>query len=286
MPPFGPPDIEKLERERNVGGLIKALRHNDASVRAKAAYAMRTIQREAALGLADRRDSRVVSALIGALRDPHAEVRRKAADALGELADSRAVEPLISALSDDEPDVRQAAAGAMADQQDLRVIEPLIAALGDQDAWVRFRAAAALGIGRHGRATEPLLDAALTDVDEGVRLGATRALGELGAVEALITVLRQAGTLDQKREAAQRLVGGRTAEPLITVLGDNNEDVSSRCLAAWALGQRDLAVSVEPLIAALSDEHSDIQQAAADALSRIGGERASKALREYHTQQP
>lgn len=38
MPLFGPPNIVKLERNRNINGLAKALSYKDPEVRSMAAY--------------------------------------------------------------------------------------------------------------------------------------------------------------------------------------------------------------------------------------------------------
>jgi hypothetical protein len=82
------PNVEKLKKERNVNGLIKALRHKDSLIRLRAAEALGSI-----------RDKKAVEPLIQALlNDEDPWVRRKAALALENIPDKRAVEPLIQAL--------------------------------------------------------------------------------------------------------------------------------------------------------------------------------------------
>ena len=68
----------------------------------------------------------------------------------------------------------------------------------------------------------------------------------------------------------------RAVEPLIAALGDERSDV--RQAAAEALGKIKDPRAVEPLIAALGDERSDMRQAAAKALGAIGDARAMEPL--------
>jgi HEAT repeat protein len=60
----------------------------------------------------------------------------------------------------------------------------------------------------------------------------------------------------------------RAVEPLIAALGDESSDV--RQDAAYALGEIKDPRAVEPLIAALKDWHSNVRKAAAKALVKIG----------------
>ena len=58
-------------------------------------------------------DSRVVPALLEALKDEDVDVRQAAAEALGKLGDSRSVPALVEALKDEIADVRRTAAEAL-----------------------------------------------------------------------------------------------------------------------------------------------------------------------------
>jgi len=62
------PNVEKLKKERNVNGLIKALRHKDSLIRLRAAEALGSI-----------RDKKAVEPLIQALKDEVPRVRWSAA---------------------------------------------------------------------------------------------------------------------------------------------------------------------------------------------------------------
>src|SRR5262249_10178505 len=79
MPPFGgPPTVWKLEVNRNVPGLIEALRYTqDPSVRQNAALALGRIQ-----------DARAVGPLAAALQDTSIEVRMAAAESLEAIMDA------------------------------------------------------------------------------------------------------------------------------------------------------------------------------------------------------
>lgn len=101
------PNVEKMKAERDVEGLIKALKHRDGSVRLKAVRALRELK-----------DKRAVEPLIEALRDygsleDSGSIRFLAASALGELEDRRAIEPLIQTLKDESKVVRRYAAEAL-----------------------------------------------------------------------------------------------------------------------------------------------------------------------------
>ena len=101
------PNVEKMKAEKDVEGLIKALKHKDGSVRLKAVHALRELK-----------DKRAVEPLIEALRDYGSieysgSIRFLAASALGELKDRRAIEPLVQTLKDKSKVVRRYAAEAL-----------------------------------------------------------------------------------------------------------------------------------------------------------------------------
>ena len=135
MPLFGPPDIPKLQRKRNVRGLIRALRHRDAAIREDAADA-----------LGQLKHGRAVMPLIAALNDADDMVREAAVEALGEMIDHRAVEPLISALRDRKKNVRRAAVEVLGRSPywEDQALVPLSEALSDRSKDVRLAAEIAL----------------------------------------------------------------------------------------------------------------------------------------------
>ncbi|HEU4722025.1 MAG TPA: HEAT repeat domain-containing protein, partial [Gemmatimonadaceae bacterium] len=123
------------------------------------------------------RDSVVVLALIGRLRDENAEVRRAAANALGKLEDARAVPALIAALGDRESEVRAAAAEALGHFEDPRALNGLSALLADSDRDVRKQALEALSNYESGVPVDGVLRL-LQDSDADLRHSAAHALGK------------------------------------------------------------------------------------------------------------
>ncbi len=166
-------EIKKMKKEKNVNGLILALKNEDKSIRHLVPRA-----------LVKLRDKKAVEPLIQALGDDYELVRSAAARALGNLKDKRAVEPLIQALNDNEY-VRSAAARALGNLKDKRAVEPLIQALNDDDKNVRSAAVSALGDLKDKRAVEPLIQA-LNDDDEAVRGDVVIALGQIGDKRAIV----------------------------------------------------------------------------------------------------
>lgn len=267
MPLFGPPDVRKLERKRDVNGLIGALSHESAAIR-----------RDAAQALGKLKDARAADSLIASLGDSWPDVRAAAADALEELKDARAVEPLIGTLSDADRGVRVAAAKALeriggpASGRALAEyrIDDAIWALSHGWVGLRVEAARTLGELRDRRAVEPLI-AALEVVDWDSRHAAAEALGQIGdarAVGPLIAALY--------RDWATLAMGHDGAEEFVRI-SDPNEILE----ALVRLGEP----TAEPLAVALADERPGIREAAAETLERIGGPEAERALAEYRTRE-
>lgn len=130
---MGEPNIEKMKAEKDVEGLIKALKDEYEYVRKWAAEALGGIG-----------DARAVEPLIQALKDRARGVRWKATLALGKIGDARAVDPLIQALGDEDWGVRRDAAEALGKIGDARAVEPLIQAVKDESSMVRRVAVKAL----------------------------------------------------------------------------------------------------------------------------------------------
>jgi len=99
---MGRPDIEKMERNRDVEGLIKALGDEDGNI-AMAAHS----------ALCEMGKAAVVVPLIKALEDNHEYVRKNAAFALGCIEDKRAIKQLTKLLNDDTKEVRDTAENAV-----------------------------------------------------------------------------------------------------------------------------------------------------------------------------
>ncbi len=200
----GKPDIKKMKENKDVEGLIEALKHKDNLIREDAAEALgrigdkravkplihalededRGVRKLTAVALGNIKDKRAVEPLINALKDGGYGVYEDASWALGRIGDKRAVEPLINDLKDVNRGSggRRNAAVALGNIKDKRAVEPLINALKDVSDYVRFYAAEALGRIGDKRAVEPLINA-LEDEDRGVRRRAASALGKIGEME-------------------------------------------------------------------------------------------------------
>ncbi|MFQ6121271.1 MAG: HEAT repeat domain-containing protein, partial [Methanosarcinales archaeon] len=124
--------VVELKRNKDVDGLINALKDSYYWVRKSAAYALGEIG-----------DTRAIEPLIEALNDSDYSVRENAAYALREIGDP-AVEPLIKALGDSDGYVRFNAAKALGEIGDARAVDPLIKKLGDSNRYVRDAAKEAL----------------------------------------------------------------------------------------------------------------------------------------------
>jgi HEAT repeat protein len=218
--------------------LIPCLRNNHTQIRAEAARA---------LGILGATEASMPIAQM--LQDKEWEVRREAATALGKLNNPETLELLAKALDDMDADVREATALALSKTRDRRAVAPLVLALKDESASVRRIAAA--GLSRidpdwislpETRAAAEKLKLAIQDAEPAVRFFVAQLLVNLG---------------EMSPEA---------------LLGFSPEDQ----MASPATKRRRMATNI--FIALLEDRDRDIRQGAAEALGRLGGERANQAL--------
>lgn len=188
-------NITRLKEEKDIPGLIRALRNPDMNV-----------QYEAAQALGELRDPAAVQSLMMVLTDDqYSGIRWKAAEALAQIG-TPAVEPLIAALSHPVEDVRWKAAIALGEIGDTRAIGPLIELLRDEDRFVKGRAAYALGL--IGSPAVGGLIRALREGDGNLRWGAAIALGNIRDPQSI--------------------------SPLLYALGDRYENVRSEAASALA----------------------------------------------------
>lgn len=206
------PVIDPLSDD-GVDGLIKALRHEDARIRANTA-----------MMLADHPDSRALEALIAACSDDDAAVREAAVRAVGEISSAipspRADEVLERALDDPDWGTRQSAAEMLARGADAlaeRALKLLVSDLQNQNAEIRLGAAWSLVMLKDERALDPLVRL-LYQPDEPIIAAAALALAELGDRRALgpLTTIADNHTLEAARIAATeaiRLLKGEGESP-------------------------------------------------------------------------
>ena len=292
------PGVEELKRRKNIDGLVRDLKDDDAHVRRRAAEALGKFA-----------DAASIKPLIECLSDSDKDVRGWAAFSLGKLADagiydSASVKPLIECLSDRDEHVHKWAAVALGKlvqpvaewlsdcEGDVRCfatiaigvwygvvdvsVKPLIECLSNSDKYVRKRTGFALGelamAGVYDASSVKPLTNLLSDNDKDVSNGAAYALGKLAntgvydwaSVKPMVKLL-----VDHDRRehwvvvAYRELVYATSVKPLIRCLADGDEDVCKG--AAWALG--DLAdagiydsPSVKPLVKRLMDGEGNVRK--------------------------
>ena len=229
-----------------------------------------------------------------------ADVRLAATAVLRQVGGPDTVDALLEVLRDDDSRIRSLAAGALEALGGEEVAAGLAAELQEPEAEVRWRAAGTLGA--FGPLAVPALLDSLRDPEPRVASTARDALNAIGAdgVEPLVEALHDADA-GRRAEAAEILcaAGPRVTEPLLPLLGDDDadlrwrvaevfavtgdsragpalrhvfsddDDVAVRIAAAAALGAMAGQMSVEALVAGLTDE-DDVAAAAAAALARIG----------------
>ena len=325
-----------FEERRVADAILSALKDEDAGVRKEASeaasLALTTLARippedttekshESSAGSTQSSQEKHLDTLKAALKDSVVKVRAGAVVALSKIyrrtKDSRILDALIPMTRDKAPEVRISLTTLVYNERTAKLLERLL-----QDSSPQVRRVAARRIS--GSSSVDALIQALKDEDAGVRAKAAESLGKIGdtkAVEAIMDLIRSPkghkeevgvntspmGTKMQPRAAAIKALGHlgdpRTADLLVGILQNDEEDLDVRCSAARALRgikdnervldvlhhklksgkkflRRNIAVvlgahpvqekSVKPLIKALRDEDSYVRSRAAKSLGRIG----------------
>jgi HEAT repeat protein len=180
-----------------------------------------------------------VTLLVDALGDGDHYRRRLSARILGELMDSSAVDGLLHYTNDNDFRMRSGVISALGKICDPRGVQPSKIALQDKDYLVRTSAAISLSFLKDPTTIFPLLDA-LSDPYYGVRFSAANALANLGktAVQPVLDAMRvPRDTLSFYLliETAGNLKDSKFVEPLTDIL--NSDDPFARAYAAEALGK-------------------------------------------------
>jgi HEAT repeat protein len=292
---FGPPNIERMKADKNVPGLIKALRHKQEPIRQAAIDALvyifqnSTVSKRKSfiqaleksgwqpsndalgavywivMGQADKCVSigaPAVESLIIELKDEHSQKRYLVTEALGKIGDARAVEPLIATLKDKH--LRWPAVRALKELGDARSVEPLVTILmKDGDGYIRSDAAKALV--KIGLKATDMLIATLRNEHADARSRAAEVLGEIGdarAVEPLVGLLKD--KVSSVRYAAATALDQLNWQPDNNVSGAAYWIQKRKWEQCVAIG----APAVESLITAL-DETGSIRKFAAQSLVKI-----------------
>ncbi len=203
------PNIWRLQAQFDTQGLIEALNNDDASIRKRAAAALRTMgateaiptlqqmlkveqdpdARHAITAALDHllpEQGEKVPVLIAQLKSSQPEAVIYAARALGELKDKTSVEALVMVFHNPQLSgrVRLAAAEALIKLESAPAVVTLLAALRSANWRIRRNAAAVLGQLQADWAVDSLV-ACLDDENEAVGRTARAAIRRIGTPEAI-----------------------------------------------------------------------------------------------------
>ncbi len=239
------------------------------------------IRKAATVALGRIGDARAAPALVEVLEEEDAEMVIAAADALAKIGDPRAFEPLLARVGDPHAAVRQAVVGALNSLGLPEMPARVLPLLSDAEPNVRESAVRIAGYFGYAQCADLLLERCL-DEDERVRRAAVEHLPYLEderATPALVNALRHETPRVRAAAAAAmaQSEGEEVSTHLIEALAD--EDSWVRYFAARSLGRQEVAESAEALAGlAQTDGANHVRIAAVEALGRIGGETALRAV--------
>src|SRR2546427_3177759 len=153
-----------------------------------------------------RAGDRAMEPLQGRLADRNPEIAAVAADFMGLTGGHQAVALLLPLLRHRSEFVREAALVGLAEAGGREISRPAMPSLKDESVLVRAAAARAIGVGGEAASTTVLVRRLEQEEDEGVQAELLRAIGRLGAQEALKVLARFAdpGGAQQRRSPLVR----------------------------------------------------------------------------------
>jgi len=211
--------------------------------------------------------------ILGELHSPSVDTRRKALERLADDPGSAPVVAVAARLQDPSPEVRLAAVGVLEATHDEAVLLLLLDAMRDPSEDVRRLAREAIGSKRRGQTVEILRR------ELGVparRWAAAKVLADLGEVDELVRAAAAEGP-DLRHLVREAMDDAGTTSQLIEDL--NAERSDRRRIAAERLGQMRIREAVDALIERIEDPDRGVRIKAAEALGRIGDQRANHALK-------
>lgn len=241
--------LRRIGGPETVKAIVVLLRSDDAPVRNLSMDILREIGRED------------FSMLAKLLRDEDHDIRIFAADILGSTANPMAVEPLCEALlKDPEVNVRYQAAVSLGDLAFPIAARCLNKAMHD-DEWIQFAVIESLTKIRDESSVNALIKALQTSTDLVASM-IIDALAEMGNIKAVPILLKRmdstaAALRNKVVKAVVRILGGKS----LALLSDHERERF-----------KDYA------LAALQDEDEEVQDAAMQGLSYVGGPRATVAI--------
>lgn len=244
------PNVKKMEKKRDVKGLIKALNNRDYDVRREAAEALGRIG-----------DKRAVEPLIQALKE-RGDLSAYAAEALGNIEAAGVVAPLIQAI--------KVKSSLFFQKKAFKAL----AHLGRPREWSRRKV------------VKPIFH----ELKEGARELLQELENKTKEINELIDEEKKRNKPFPNREMREYerykkkifeilyTLGIHTVTPLIQVLMDENSRIKH--VAAEALGNLKDKRAVEPLIKVLKDKRGYVRSFVATALGELGDKRAIEPLLE------
>ncbi len=153
-----------------------------------------------------RAGDRAMEPLQGRLADRNPEIAAVAAEFMGLTGGHQAVALLLPLLRHRSEFVREAALLGLAEAGGREISRPAMPSLKDESVLVRAAAARAIGVGGEAASTTVLVRRLEQEEDEGVQAELLRAIGRLGAREALKVLARFAdpGGAQQRRSPLVR----------------------------------------------------------------------------------
>jgi HEAT repeat protein len=235
----------------------------------------------------------VVRAVAPLLRSDDPPARNIAMDVMREVGDQD-FPTLVELLHDQDPDMRIFASDIIGSTNSPMAVDPLCEALlKDPEVNVRYQAAVSLGtLGKHEAAK--CLNKALTD-DEWVQFAVIESLAKIrdeSSVSALIGALSKSSDLVASMivDTLGEIGNIKAVTMLIKYLDNSPAALRNKICRAvvMILGGKSLTLLSENdrgkfrdyLLAALSDEDIEIQDAAVHGLAFVGGGKASRAVLE------
>ena len=268
---FFKPNVEKLEKKRNIRGLVKALRYKkDQTIRKKAAEALRNIA-----------DEKTVDGLIYSVENEwDNDIKLISITALDKIPSKKAVPALIKCLGNREHKIRKAALEALKKNADGSAAKLILDFL-KTTSYAYPDEAGDLLLHITGPSEFDVLKNALED--RKTRRYAAKALGKTGnamAVDLLLPLLEDKDSL-VRRDAAYGLGDTRdkrALEPLLKLIKDKTCFVSGSAITA--LGKIGDPKANDELISLLKSYSTKEDKAVlvAEALANTGGQEAVKAL--------
>ncbi len=221
-----------------------------------------------------------IGPLINTLTHQNPKVRTRAATVLGSAQDERGIEPLLKLLADAESEVCSAAGSALV-KFGPKAVERIIPALSSNNSKVCGQAAYVLSQIGDRRAIEPLAGLLSHDdrivrefaVDSVSKFGAAATASLIAALKSDNIHIKNDGKLRAKVVSILRKhQNPNIIAPLVAALTDEHEEVRNAAVYCLAF-QPPEAISVsrrtELLIAAMSDKSGMVRRSAISALGNL-----------------